>query len=331
MKNNMVDLSLDNAAAAGGNVLERLLAANMDVNALRTNGLLQDREWKEMDDVVIKTTRQRLVAVGDLITKGLRKQLTNAMGTMVYEWETMDHMEGAGISMDGMSDTDNEHVNFGLDSVPLPLVHKNFQIGIRALAASRGRGESLDTIQIAQASQIVAETNETILFKGIENFSYGSGKVYGYTTAPNRSLFTITKSWKDATKTGAEMLKDVQDMLTLAASKRFYGPFTLYVPATDSYHLDDDYKANGDTTVRERILKLNGVANIVISDFLPTDNLVLVQLTSDVIDIIEGFQPRVIEWQSGGGLMSKFKVMSMLVPRIKSDYAGRCGVVHGKV
>ena len=170
MKNNMVDLSLDNAAAAGGNVLERLLAANMDVNALRTNGLLQDREWKEMDDVVIKTTRQRLVAVGDLITKGLRKQLTNAMGTMVYEWETMDHMEGAGISMDGMSDTDNEHVNFGLDSVPLPLVHKNFQIGIRALAASRGRGESLDTIQIAQASQIVAETNETILFKGIEFF-----------------------------------------------------------------------------------------------------------------------------------------------------------------
>ena len=74
----------------GGNigpVANRLLQAGMNVNTLRTNTTLRKDEWKEIDDTVVQISRQRLVGVGDLISRGLNYPLKNALKqNIAYRW-----------------------------------------------------------------------------------------------------------------------------------------------------------------------------------------------------------------------------------------------------
>jgi hypothetical protein len=46
----------------------------------------------------------------------------------------------------------------------------------------------------------------------------------------------------------------------------------------------------------------------------------------DVVDLIDGMAPRVVQWDTQGGLMHYFKVMAIQLPRVKSDYNGASGV-----
>src|SRR5262245_17649709 len=151
---------------AYGSVAERLLASGCSVQSLRPLGVLQKDEWKAFDDVVIQISRQRLRGIADLMARGLTRPLRNPLGTTQLEWERVSDMSPAIISMSGLTESQNDRVLFDLKSVPIPIVHKEFQINIRALMASRNRGESLDTTQLEVATRKVNEQLEALLFNG---------------------------------------------------------------------------------------------------------------------------------------------------------------------
>ena len=56
--------------------------------------------------------------------------------------------------------------------------------------------------------------------------------------------------------------------------------------------------------------------------------VILLQLTSDVVDIVVGMQPTTLQWEDMGGMITNFKVMAIMVPRIKDTQTSQSGIVH---
>jgi hypothetical protein len=84
--------------------------------------------------------------------------------------------------------------------------------------------------------------------------------------------------------------------------------------------------------LRERLQKIDGIQDVRRLDFLPSSTnpwtLIMVQMTADVAQAINGMDITTVQWESVGGMRLNFKVMCIQVPRLRSDYYGRCGVLH---
>lgn len=313
--------------SASGNVAQRLLESNFNVEALRTNDVLRNREWIQFDQAVINVARERLVAINDLVQAGLTYNLTNALGVTRVEWEQVSDITDANVSMSGITKGQNDRLDVALKSVPVPIVHKDFSINIRALNAYRQFGTPLDTMQAQLAARVVSEKLEAILFNGVVVGSAGA-PVYGYTNAPNRVTGSVTASWALSATSGASMLTDLIAMLAALAAKNMYGPFMVYVSTAAYINMGNDLKANSDKSIIMRLKETPGIIDIKPSNKLAASAVLLVQMTSDVVDIIDGIQPTTVWWESQGGFLQNFKVLAIMVPRIKTDYAAQTGIAH---
>jgi uncharacterized linocin/CFP29 family protein len=313
--------------SAIGDVATRLLASSFNVAALRTCRVLRREEWILFDQTVVEIARQRLVAVGELVSRGLTFNLPNALGTTRLEWERISDMTPAEISMSGIKEGEADRVAFDLSSLPIPIIHKDFHINIRALETSRRFGQPLDTTMAALATRKVAEQAETILFNGL-TVSSTNGVIYGYLNAPNANTGSLTAAWDAGTTTGANILADVLAMVEALQVDHMWGPYGLYVPQDYWIKLVDDFKANSDRTILERIMAIPGIAFVQPTEGISStlDTVVMFQLTSDVVRMIMGMQPTLIEWESHGGLVTNFKVMAIMVPNFRNDYEGQSGV-----
>jgi hypothetical protein len=68
-----------------------------------------------------------------------------------------------------------------------------------------------------------------------------------------------------------------------------------------------------------------------------TTSLLLVQMTGDVCRAVDGLAPTTVQWEEQGGALIKFKVMTIRVPDIRSQFIRTsttvtdrvCGIVHG--
>lgn len=311
--------------SGAGVVAQKLMQNNFNVNALRTQDVLRKDEWKLFDKAIIDVARTRLVAVGDLVTRGLTFPVANALGVTKIEWEQASDLTDAEISMGGITDAQRDRQTFALKSVPLPIIHKEFQINIRALTASRNLGQPLDVTQAAVASRIVSERIETLLFNG-SSIAGTNNLIYGYKTHPDRITGTLGTSW--ATDTGANIMVDVLAMIGGANAKNQYGPFIIYVSVAAMVNLANDFKAESDKTILARIREVPGIADVKASSDVLDTEVLMVQMSQDTVDMVEGLQPTMVSWESHGGFMLNFKVLAIMVPRIKSDKAGQSGVTH---
>lgn len=316
----------DGKIQASGSLATKLLNSGFNVNALRTNDVLRNREWIDFDTAVVNVARERLVAIGDLVQAGLTYPLANALGITRVEWETISDLTDASVSMSGLSQGQNDRFETALTSVPVPIVHKDFKIDIRALHAYRNLGQPLDMMQVEVATRVVAEKLEAILFNGVTVGVSGS-PVYGYTNAPNRITGSTTVDWNTAT--GAQILGDVLAMQGAAAAKNMFGPFIIYCSQASFIHLGDDFKANGDKTILERLLDVPNIMAVKPTQKITDSGVVImVQMTRDVVDIVDGIQPTVVSWESQGGFLVNFKVLAIMVPRMKSTYTLQSGIIH---
>lgn len=290
--------------------------------------LLQYDEWKDIDRTVIEVATKRLVGIRDLIAKGLVHRL-GSIGQTISLWERSSDMTPAQVSMSGLNRSERDTQSFDTAQVPVPVVHKDFDLNLRRLEASRIFGEGLDTTQASIAGRVVAEASESMLFSG-DAIQVDGSVIYGYLNHPDRNTVAITTSWTNSGKTGAQILVNVQAMLAAARADYYFGPYTLYIPGAYEGKLDDDFNpGTSDTrTIRQRIMALEGIAEIVVADQLPTDNVVLVQLERDVVDMAIAQDITTVQWDTQGGMQQNFKVMAIWVPRVKSTLDGQSGIVH---
>ncbi len=321
-----VDYIMPNGQGVGS-LANMILSGKLNVNALRTCDTLRKDEWIKLDETLVEVGRQRLIGVGDLMSRGLRYGLSNALGTTRLEWERVSDMTPASVDMSGLTESENDRVVFDLVGMPIPIIHKDFHINARALAASRNRGESLDTTQVSIAARLVAEKIEDLLFNG--GFSAGTtqGQIYGYTNVPNRSTGSVTATW--VSTTGANILADVLEMIGLANDDHMYGPFVIYVSNAAFINMLNDFKAETGDSILTRLKQIPQILDIRPSDNLTGTTVLMVQMTRDVVDMVDGIQPTVVQWETKGGMQLNFKVMAILVPRVKpGDYDSQSGIVH---
>jgi hypothetical protein len=282
----------------------------------------------------VEVSRQRLGGIDDLVSKGLTYNLGNAMGTTVLEWHDVSDAMEAVVTMDGVTRGNNDRPVFQHNYLPIPIIHVDYEINARGLAASRNLGNPLDTTTAERAARQILEKLEAMLFTDT-TYSYGAtdsrsrNSIYSYINHPDRNLVNLSIPWDASAITAAGILQDVKEMKQASINAYHYGPWQLYIPTAYETVLDGDYDANTPgTTIRERIMKIAGIKGIKVSDTLPDDNVLLVQMTSDVVRLVQGMAMQNVEWNTEGGMISKFKVMTIQVPQIRSDQNGKTGIVH---
>ena len=312
---------------------ERLLKAlargeDLSVATLRDLDTLPRDAWIQIDSVIATTAASRLQAVADLLAAGLTTPLPNALGVTVLGYEKMGDIDPATVSMDGMARGEFDRLDFSFASLPIPITHKDFFYNIRTIAASRRRGESIDTTHAALAARRVSEKVEEMLLIGGKTFA--GLPIYGYTTHPSRNTaaFGTNGNWVQAAKTGENILADVQTLMSLLEGDKFYGPYWLYVSRNASSKLEGDFKAATSISTRQRIAELNGIARIEYLDLLPANTVLLIQPTPDVVTLVNGEEPQSVQWDVGGGFGVNFKVFAIQVPLIRADAAGNSGIAH---
>lgn len=289
-------------------------------------------EWRRLDDAVIRVAEQRLIGFDDLRRNNLVYTLNNAMATTVLTWEEMSDAMEAFVSIDPQRKGNNDTVVYNPNHIPIPIVHADYQIGERLLQESRTRGNGLDTMNAERATRKVTQQLEDMLFGNASILTYGGGTIYTYLTHPDISSMNFASAneyWDDSVKTPSQIKDDVIAMKQASIDDMHYGPWMLYIPPNYESILDDDYSVSGASsmTIRQRLAAIDGIQGIRVVDRLPADHVLLVQMTSDVVDLIDGMPIQNVEWDSEGGFIHNYKVMTIQVPRIKSDYNNRSGIV----
>ncbi len=287
--------------------------------------LLRKDEWKQYDDAILRVQRDRLVGVNDLIARGLTYNIGNGLGKTVLEYEDMNDPGSANVSMDGLTRGQNDRPEYIIRYLPLPIIHADFTINARFLAASRNGNLPADTTMVEAATRRVLEKLEDMLFTDT-TYAYGGGTIYSYLNHPHVNTVTLGTHWDASAKTGANIKDDVLNMMQASITAGFRGPWMLYIPTEYQTAMGEDYNTNYPKTVRQRLLEMEGLLDIKVADRMPTDKVVLVQMTSDVVRLVQGLGVTPVEWDSQGGMVHDYKVMTIQVPQIRSDQNNKCGV-----
>lgn len=312
------------------------IVSSMALNATT----LSAREWIYTDERVTTVARQRLSAWADL--RRVATITIPGMSNMTYEYESMTDPGEAVKDMDAIADARNDAPLFKPRSVPLPITHSDFFFTERRIATSRNKGQAVSTTMAEAAGRRVAEMiektyigTETGITFGTQTAGYGThdgtSTEYGLTNYPNRT--TKTDLTTPLGSNPEAIMTDVLEMIDLLQADNFFGPYVLYHSTGYSRFLNDDYFRTGSTsavrTVRDRIMDIEGISAIKRLDYLTSGyQLILVQLTSEYLEAINGMEVTTVQWESQGGLRKNWKVMTIQVPVLKADYNGNTPIVH---
>jgi len=311
-----------------------LLRCN-SIDELRTLAPLPKDAQELIDRAVVRVGLDRLIIVQDLMAEGLTYSLPDPLSVMELYWERADEIGDARRVMLPHARGEDQLAEFDGQRIPIYATIDDFTLNIRTLRASERAGAPLDTFQVEQATRRVNESIEDAAINGA-GLAVGGNSAPGLLDAPNKgtSIYTGGEAWDASGHTGEEILGDVLAMVDVAQAAKKYGPYNLYIPTEYGNKLNADFKANSALTIRQRLEELEvGGRNlrIRVADLLPDDRTALVQMTSDVIDVIVGQEPTVISWESGDGFVRYFIVMAFVVPRVRDDYDGNSGIVIGYI
>lgn len=315
---------------------------------------LRKEEWLELDRVVLRAARYRLRAWADLAAANSYGGF-NGMAKTTLEYEQMSDPGEAVVDMTGLTPGRFDAPQFQLQGLPLPITHSDFWFSSRELAESRNSGTPLSTTMGEASGRRVAEAIEKTTIgiqtgvTGTTNTLQGgysiSPKVYGYLNYTPRltyvGLTVPTGNNPDST------LQDVLNMQAQLLNGKFYGPYMIYYgPAWESFMNNDYMRAViGSTnsvgiqmTLRERLAKIDGIQDVRRLDMMfetgdtlapgsygalefdtlaSKFELIMVQMTPDVAQAVNGLDITTLQWETTGGLQVSFKTLAIQVPRLR--------------
>lgn len=291
------------------------------------NALLRKDEWLELDRVVLDTAKVELNGIQDLISLGLVKRL-GGLGSKVSAYERISEMTAATVSMSVDVPGEKDRLEYTMVNVPIPVIFKDFSFDLRDLSAARQTGDPLETDHIAAATRVVTEGMETMLFSGSSE-QLGGYIIYGYTNHPNRVQSTAVALGGGDWGTAGNAYKTIQGALASLRAMGFRGPFMVYASSTQYGQTLNYFSANDSRSEKVVILQNMPEVRDIKPSFELSDGVVVVaQMTSNVVDLAVGFSLAPVSWVEMGGMISQYRVMTALAPRVKADANSRCGVVH---
>jgi hypothetical protein len=294
------------------------------INVTGNATVLRKDQWIMIDQTVIAASRKRMTAWADL--RASNSFGVDGMAVPILEWERLTDAGQAVVDMDGISENARNFApHFELQGLPLPITHSDFWLSQRFLAASRRNGgPGSDTVRAEMAGRRVGETIEQTLIGTQTGTLYGDNNSYvdttpqvtGYTNHADR--ITVTGATAPTGSNGTTILTEWLDHRDEMYQRNFYGPFNLYTATNYDQFLDDEFKANSDRGLRERLLAIEGISSIKRLDYLTTAGTYLWIQMGEEIQAVNGMEVTTVQWESKGGLQLNFKVMAIQVPRIRA-------------
>ena len=290
------------------------------------NSMLQEKEWVVVDRAVMQAAVPPLIAVNELRSRGLVVQM-GSIGAMTREWYMQSEMSAAEVSMTGQSRS-LDQVDLKLTGAPIPVIFKDFIVDARTLAASRLMGTPLDTTNASAAARVVAEKMEDLLLNGADVTLAGRA-LYGLRTHPNRNTDTAGNYTGGDWGTIDNIHKTVSGMIQAAVNDDRYGPYMLFAAKTQYQQAAHVYYTDGSgQTPADRIRAMPEIAGFKMLPRLTDGDLLLVEMSPEVVEWNETLDIQTREWVSGDGMTTNFKVIAIGGPAIKADYANKSGIVH---
>lgn len=304
-------------------------AAVLAANGLRgvNNSTLRKDEWEVIDERVNEEARNRLTVIPVFQRYGLTQ--TIGIGDIERVTERMHAFIKADVSFDAITEPNNDRVKYESDRRAVPIVSQGFRLGMRQMASSEKRGSNLQTDSAGGAARSVVHRMQNLITNGLPSGTPSGGGLPGLTTAPLAIDVTLTAPWDGS---GADIIGDVRRMLDAAYAGFFFGPFVLFVPKNYWGTLQDDYSdAKGDRTYLERIEAFRDIDAVEPLDALPDDEVLLVQMTRDVMDISMALNLTTWQWTTVPS-HTDFRTLMIGGPHIKTvecqDGTARNGIVH---
>ncbi len=298
------------------------------VNATAT---LRKDEWIAVDLAIVKEAQKRRRLVAAILGAGLRHTIPNGFGKSVFQTETQSDISDAVLNMDGMTEGNSDIPLSEPTFMPMPIAHKDFFFGARALQTSRNGGSPLDTTTAELASRKVSEILEKLTLGSLSSSTYGGGNVYGLANFPSRLSATLTAPTAGGW-TGKTLVDEILAMRNQRTAAMHYGPWMLFTAPNWDTYLDQDYStAKGDNTLRDRLNKIEDVSGVMRLDFMSDFDIFMVQMTSDVIRMVDAMPLTTLQWDTQGGMKLNFKVMQILVPQLRATQDGNTGIIEGSV
>lgn len=294
-------------------------------------------DWRQLDTAVLKAARYRLGLVADIRGAGLSYNIPNGLGKTVLTTENMTDPGSATISMDGLRKSEGDRPEFNLVNLPLPITHSDFWFSARQLAVSRNSSTPLDTTMAEAASRRVAEAVEQLFigtYPSTTAYAFAGASLPGLTNFSSRLTKTITSPTATAW-VAKTTITEVLNMRQKSIDAKHYGPWVLYTSTAWDEYMDSDYILNASTanvatqTLRQRIMAIKGIQDVRSLDFLTGYQMILLEMTSEVIRSVIGLDFTTVQWETDGGMKINFKVMAIIVPQVRADAYGNTGIVHG--
>jgi hypothetical protein len=297
--------------------------------------LLPYEIWLQIDQTVERAVQTELRAVNDLRSAGLVYNVPNGFAVQALTTQRASRVGTAYLGMDPQEQGTKDRPVFDTVILPMPCIWSNWGYGARELAVSKRGGLPLDMSSAEDCARSCALLAEKQLIgnSDYDQYTYLAGTIYGYTDFGSRVTFHLTEptegGWTPATMLN-ELLAGKQDLVT--AKKK--GPYVLYLSPNWSQYLDDDYVSTtaGQTTtvtLRERILKVPSFSAIRELDELTGWDILIIQMETQTVREVIGMEFTPVNWEEQGGQVLQGRVIGIMVPQIRSDYDGNCGIAHG--
>lgn len=316
-----------------------------ELGQFRALAPLQDKAQVSIDKAVVEVGLQRLTLVADLMAAGLTYNLSDPLSVAQLEWSQQSKIGAAQRTMSPAARGENKLPIILPTRLPIYLTTDQFEIDIRTLKTSQRIGTPLDVSIVKQCTRAVNEAIEDAAINGAttldgQNLVDAGYSAPGILNATGVNTQTLTAAAWTTTPVGATIFAEVMAMIGKLQGDKKFGPYRLYVGTQIGNALDTDYNSgtSNPITIRQRLLAIESLQAIRVADMLPGGNgatpsignkVALIQMTSDVIDIVMGQPPTVIPWTSLDGFMIHNIVMAIMVPRVRTDYEGNSGICVG--
>lgn len=330
-------MQLINGSGKTDRVNFRKLLRKYGIKGLRAQAMLPPEAQVAIDTAVTRVGRQRLTIVDALISAGLTRPITNWWGVTKLSRDAVSESGHAKMTMVPKARGERQAADRDRYSVPVPCQWDDFSFNIREIEAADRAGIDLDTTHIEQATRNVNELVEHVAIHGWKDANGDAIKIDGLELpglldSTMRSANTSDRTMDDPAHTGGDILADLQRRTEVARAAGFYGPFDWFLPSNLTVRMNEDFKTATDKSLLARLRELEyggRPVNIRFADMLPDDTDLLIQMTSDVVEVSLGQTPTPITWEDGPGFEEFGVVLACVIARVFPNYLGNYGVVVG--
>lgn len=303
---------------------------------LRANSPLPRDAEIAIDDAINVARPSPGTFVPMLIRRGLVRPLPNWLSVLELENRAINDVGEANQTMELDVRYERSVPDLGDYRIPIYATWEATDFPQRLLSVADRAQWPFETNFVTSATNHVNRKVENQSIHGL-GFNMRGHTAPGILTDPVNTIENVdSKSWLDPTKTSVNIEDDIDaaaNELADESAGEFTGPFALVLGTALANRLNKPYVTNYKGTLREQILSKDygGTLEIVSTPEMPVDYWALVQLSSDVIDVVVGQGPQKVVWRlsnhpySGVGIM----IVACEIVRTHTTYTGKSGIIVG--